>query len=435
MELALQVVGLKMTGKLEDAKDVAMRIVGNPSDDGDDSQSTPTGHGSMPALQFVTGADLGTSHDFASKVVDCLKLLDSGPTVVSASAALRHSNGTGKTLLHLAAFSGYTPLLDVLIKHNLDLDIRDRNGYTALHLAVLSRSVSSVCALLAGGADPDVVNSCGKTPQEIASPEVAGLFPEDSSSSEEEDDEAQWADVEDEAPTSQRVSRSRRSRSTWASPSISRSSSPPPSERALSRKASDLAMAKQTESIVEMIQRTLGGKFPAAQGLMDNMPALPHLFTLPQLPPLVFPVNIPLNPALIPALPMLFGGDRDGDIKDEPGPTTLNELRATWEKWFALAIATALRQQVDEPPPEYTPRALDESTRTDPFDTSTAKTSVEDLASVQAPQASTSRRPDYDSAPVSTNEVEQYAYQPTRKQKDKLQKKGMQRSLLHVGVV
>jgi uncharacterized protein len=28
MELALQVVGLKMTGKLEDAKSIAMRIVG-----------------------------------------------------------------------------------------------------------------------------------------------------------------------------------------------------------------------------------------------------------------------------------------------------------------------------------------------------------------------------------------------------------------------
>ncbi len=33
MELALQVVGLKMTGKIEDAKDIAMRIVGSSSNE------------------------------------------------------------------------------------------------------------------------------------------------------------------------------------------------------------------------------------------------------------------------------------------------------------------------------------------------------------------------------------------------------------------
>jgi hypothetical protein len=35
MELALQVVGLKTTGKIEDAKNVAMRIVGNAGDPSD----------------------------------------------------------------------------------------------------------------------------------------------------------------------------------------------------------------------------------------------------------------------------------------------------------------------------------------------------------------------------------------------------------------
>jgi hypothetical protein len=50
MELALQVVGLKMTGKLEDAKSIAMRILAS----GPANEDIPSGSNTPSAMQLST---------------------------------------------------------------------------------------------------------------------------------------------------------------------------------------------------------------------------------------------------------------------------------------------------------------------------------------------------------------------------------------------
>lgn len=59
----------------------------------------------------------------------------------------------GKTLLHLAAEKGCPNATSALIRHGLDVDIRDKQGRTALHLAAERGHLAVVRVLLAAGAD------------------------------------------------------------------------------------------------------------------------------------------------------------------------------------------------------------------------------------------------------------------------------------------
>src|ERR1700733_727775 len=80
MELALQVVGLKMTGKLEDAKSVAMRIVGPSNDDAPSGSNAPN-ETQLTANSISLGLrsalhHMGPWNGLEQMVIDLLSLLD-----------------------------------------------------------------------------------------------------------------------------------------------------------------------------------------------------------------------------------------------------------------------------------------------------------------------------------------------------------------------
>src|SRR4051794_40741299 len=91
MELALQVVGLKMTGKIEDARSVAVRIVGNTCDSGSgtgvdsgnimqlSSATTPSTSFSTRDIRPLLLSRARDSPDFESLIVDFLSILDVDP--------------------------------------------------------------------------------------------------------------------------------------------------------------------------------------------------------------------------------------------------------------------------------------------------------------------------------------------------------------------
>ncbi len=467
MELALQVVGLGMTGKIEDAKSVALRIVGNTGDDGPENHNPPT------AMQMTSTRDLrpllfaraGETDNFESRLIDFLSILDtpmagSAPYSVYTANAISHASSSGLTLLHLSAFLGFDSLTRFLIAHGADLDARDRNGFTPLHFAALSQSNACASALIKADADLDIVNSLGKTAQEIASSEFFGtIIPGEEGLEIEgryfDDDDATFGDVEedDDVGLSQIIRRrnSRKSsrlhsQSEMATPSwssnISRAASPPPApsdenEKKLDEQAvPNVADAKWVASFMEMIQRTLT-QIPAPQGIISHIPQLPirHLSDLPAVPwgtlpqiPMVFPVLVPIN------WPLFRGGEQkstttDGNNENENGGDTTRNMagaalrtaqdwRATWEKWVALAIATAVRQQTEDvPPPVYTPKAEE-------------KTQIVLQDSAALKEQSTSRRshPEarpvgYDSTPVPDQVVESFTYQPNAKQNRRIRKK------------
>jgi len=237
MELALQVVGLKMTGKIEDAKNVAMRIVGGGGGGGPDNQNS-YGH-DTPNMQLsdhppapfsrdfrpLLFGRAGETENFEKAVIDFLSILDtpldsfSFPHSITTSEAISQTTPTGQSLLHLATYMRLPALVEWLIRHEADIDARDKNGYTALHFAALVACTECARIMVSGGADREIVNYLGKTAEEIAPkgffdavlpiPIGGGDFFCDDDGDDgdveseidivkEEEGEAGWGDVEDE---------------------------------------------------------------------------------------------------------------------------------------------------------------------------------------------------------------------------------------------
>jgi hypothetical protein len=479
MELALQVVGLKMTGKIEDAKNVAMRIVGNAGNDTTDSNNSNTNSGMMQLTSSPSMRDLrpllfvrGENDTFESRIIDCLTVMDapmgtSAPHSIPTDIAISHPSPSGQTLLHLAVFLGFSSLTSFLVKHGADLDARDRNGFTPLHFAALAQSQECADILLEAGADFEIVNARGKTPEEVASPAFfkasssSSTYNTDSDDDRSDDEDAELGDAEedDDIQLRQIIQRriSRRSIRSKGIPrrsvDVSRAATPPPviddkptdvdkkgNDRLEVVEEADAADAKRVVSFMEkMIQRTLA-QIPATQGIIPQLPLpnLPHLPNLPDLPavpwgalpqiPMVFPVFVPMMPGWPAFLAREHApGTDDGktagegeDVAPNMGAVALRaaqEWRATWEKWVALAVATTAGQQTEElPPPVYTPRAT-EGESTEPAGPSEP---------VTRPHPAEVRPVGYDSTPVPDQVIELFGYQPAAKQTQKLEKKSEQ---------
>ncbi|KAG7098831.1 hypothetical protein E1B28_000735 [Marasmius oreades] len=399
MELALQVVGLKMTGKIEDAKNVAMRIVG--ADISNNSSSLNTAHDNT-LNGGVASTLLTATSDFESLVIKFLSLLDiavepSANPKVSTHQALRHSTQAGQTLLHFAAFVGYPKLLQFLSDRwegDGEIDKRDKNGMSALHFTFLrlggspqdrERRIECAKILLNAGADREVVDALGRTAEEIGGEAVADILRkvlegvvaqrdtiEDAEAEHShlspvvEDGDEWWGDAEDDdveyaeiGSVRDRVRKRRQLRRACKEKdqaTVDSAPSLPTNEKVTEtdvhgqkahekEKIRDLGPdEKQALSFLDMLSRTMA-HLPGAHAL----PYLPvNLPNLP-LPPLAFPVM----------LQALFGGATNTEQAEDPDDTdkpavTMGEWKALWEKWL---LTWQQGEAEEEAPPEYTPRA------------------------------------------------------------------------------
>ena len=151
IELALQIVGLKMNGKLEDAKNIAKRIVGTDSsrEDYDSSSSVKaeSGYGqtlymrqeniewlnnARKAVERLTKSDLCIEE----MLVNLLSMVDL-PNCPIIIPNWQLCNSEGQTLLHLSTLKNYKLLINFLITHGCKVDIKDHQGVTPLFLASL----------------------------------------------------------------------------------------------------------------------------------------------------------------------------------------------------------------------------------------------------------------------------------------------------------
>lgn len=453
MELALQVVGLKMTGKIEDARDVAMRIVNTTGPDNMNNNVTNVPSGLMQlASSSRFSADLlhllstrsGEVDDFEKLILDFLTVLDTPLAVPTHSIAstISHTTASGQTMLHLASFLGFRNVVQFLLAHHIDFDARDKNGYTALHLAVLKNS--SVCArlLIEAGAALDIVNALGKTAAEIApSGFFKELFAEDPSADDEDSEsdwtdgdsgeEAAWGDVEVVSEDDKRAALSRRRKSsrkllsTKEKPSHKPSTTRPvtssededivarplPAKKA--KEAGSVDEKQIAASIMDMVQRTFA-QIQHPQGMMPNfplqLPGIPAWGALPQMPA-AFPVFVPM--------PAFWGerrsegtqsadeGDRVPKFSQWRGIPTAQEWKAMWERWAMYAKPT------EEAPPAYTPRSTEEVEK--------PKVELAEASTSTATTTST-RRVCYEVNNMPEREVESFGYRPV-KQARKQQKK------------
>lgn len=350
MELALQVVGLKMTGKIEDARNVAMRIVGTTGTQSPVMSARElTQMNTLSGKPFVHHSFLGSLSgvDLEILIIKLLTLLDvpmkDGSSSLSSLRAIDHKNATGQTLLHLAVLLALPSLVSCLVGRSIDIDACNHSGLTALHLAALIGWKEGAQILIAEGADVNIVDSMGLTPAERAKlgryEELEALLRvhshavfSASESGDDGDDEARNSgDNESEYGTSDESSPS------WSGPSQylarSRIASSPESDSSSDEHSKSESKQEKTgnqprvpqsdgspENIGETVKEKLDGKQDASfverlqrtlpQGIIPNMqiPGFPQLQlpdklvapwgALPQIP--VFPILVP-----IPNLPHL----------------------------------------------------------------------------------------------------------------------------------
>ncbi|KAF8520337.1 hypothetical protein BU17DRAFT_46834 [Hysterangium stoloniferum] len=376
MELALQVVGLKMTGKIEEARNVAMRIVGNANSQSPTMTTDElTQMNTLSETSFVHHSLLGSlgGVDLETLIIKLLTLLDvptedGGRPLSSVPHAIEHKNATGQTLLHLAVLLALPSLTSCLIGRSIDINAANNNGLTPLHFAAMKGWREGIEILLTEGADPTRVDLMGLTPAQRARDggfeDLAVLFHlptvVDGESGEDGDDEAWESEEESDNAAfkpppswSQPVYAvpSRVASSTYLRPASDSSEPESSPEKLLPTidpiKIESLPLKmdhgdqklplgeKHDTSFVERLQRNL------PQGILPHVqiPGLPQL-QLPDMPWVAFP-QIPVFPILVPMpnlpnlpnlphlpnWPAFFGMEANEEKKEEREGDILPEER------------------------------------------------------------------------------------------------------------
>jgi ankyrin repeat protein len=195
MELALQVVGLRMTGKIDDARNIAMKIV-SISDSSEEynnkqdvnvesrnraysgiSSDDPILKSSISILQrYIMDLNVQNKtfnngvleiNSLENEVIQCLASIIS-PDEPFEEEEINLTTAAGQTLLHFAVLLNMTSLIKWLIALDIDIDSSDINGNTALHLAILMGNSLVVKILINNDADVYCENCNGKTPLDLA---------------------------------------------------------------------------------------------------------------------------------------------------------------------------------------------------------------------------------------------------------------------------
>jgi hypothetical protein len=452
MELALQVLGLKLTGKVEDAKNVALRIVGNTA--------VPETSGGMNASNLMQTLSSGGTQ-FQDSVMKILSLLDvtvPGASSLRVADVISLQTSGGQSLLHLSVILGFTVVADFLLVHGVDVDLRDKNGYTALHFAALTRSATGARKLVAAGADVEIVDARGRTARDVGPPHffrsIHVGFSNPSSTSALSDDEAELGDNEDDSDSEPRIrvhkrrmSRRKPSTTLRERPTLESDqdtvvppSSPPPVELDVKEEPSPVDEKRPTVTYAELLQRTI------SQLSKENLPNVPQMLVpfMPYLPgmpnvPWVQLPHIPVFPILVPsaAWPAFLekrtpssenvgeeadGGNRPSITSVAGAMRTAQDWLAAWEKLRTISTSGPSYVQEEEasPPPVYTPRVSSEAPQTL---ASTAPASPEPVALATPLLDSEDRvpaRPQYPPVSTSTDITAAYEYRPTSKQVNKM---------------
>jgi len=101
-----------------------------------------------------------------SAFLDILSALKPLPDFLQLLAT---ANEHGQTLLHLAVDLRYRKLVQKLIHWRVDPNVRDVNGFTALHVAYLCDDPFVIDVLRAGGATPFILDELSRSPIGLSS--------------------------------------------------------------------------------------------------------------------------------------------------------------------------------------------------------------------------------------------------------------------------
>ena len=168
LKMALSVVGHKMTGRMDDVRDIARRIVGpGPHSWGPSTSNSPTG-GNQNNQGGYNAAMLGM-FDVEASLLKFLDLIDLDDSPHQARLNLRRPSG--QTMLHLACAMGLHRFVAALLARGANPDPRDKGGFTPMHFAALRNHPQIVRRLILNGADPTMRSLQGFMPADLATSE------------------------------------------------------------------------------------------------------------------------------------------------------------------------------------------------------------------------------------------------------------------------
>ncbi|KAI9340832.1 hypothetical protein BDR26DRAFT_860949 [Obelidium mucronatum] len=146
MELALQVVGLRMTGSLDSARNIAMRIVNETAQETMNDSALTFNELKRNQLETAVLNALFSLEEHTDELNDAQQV------VLTSLLDMTFHSSNGLNMLHIACLAGMTTLVKYLISLDCDMDPRDKNGFTPLMFAILSRNHTTVDILLQAGA-------------------------------------------------------------------------------------------------------------------------------------------------------------------------------------------------------------------------------------------------------------------------------------------
>ncbi|KAI9790116.1 MAG: hypothetical protein M1833_002105 [Piccolia ochrophora] len=172
LRMALSVLGNKMTGRMEDVRDIARRIVGNgPNSWGPSTANSPTSGtqhgGTQHGSTMASHANMLGLLDMESTLLKFLDLIDLDDSAHQPRFNIRRSSG--HTMLHIASSLGMHRFVAGLLARGANPEPRDKGGYTPMHFAALHGHAQIVRRLILNGADPTMRNLQGYTPGDMAS--------------------------------------------------------------------------------------------------------------------------------------------------------------------------------------------------------------------------------------------------------------------------
>ena len=99
-----------------------------------------------------------------------LRNIEAVKQYITAGTDVNTKDEDGRTALHLAAYNGHTEIAKLLLANNADVNVMDAVGQTqtALHIAAWQGHPEIAKLLLANNADVNVMDAVGQTPLNIA---------------------------------------------------------------------------------------------------------------------------------------------------------------------------------------------------------------------------------------------------------------------------
>ncbi|OAA67841.1 membrane-tethered transcription factor [Niveomyces insectorum RCEF 264] len=174
LRAALTVLSRKMTGKIEDAQDVARRIIGSETSSwgtsgvGGGGGGNSSGGSSTRGVNGSSANHVGaTNPNFETHLLKVLELIDLDDSSNQTRLNMQRRT-TGHSMLHLACVLGMHRFVAGLLARGANPDVRDNGGYTPLHLAALNNQPEIVRRLIHAGADPTMRTLSGLTASEVA---------------------------------------------------------------------------------------------------------------------------------------------------------------------------------------------------------------------------------------------------------------------------